>query len=823
MVLSLAVLSFPPMLGLAAESKPAASESKPTADASTPQTKAPRPERAIEEITVTAQRRTETLQEVPVSVAVVSADMIKNQNLTNLDDLSNYVPGLRVIEGGEQTGISVRGFGAGLNFGFDQSVGLFVDGIYAGRERQFRGTFLDVKSVEVLRGPQGSLFGKNTVAGAIIVNTGTPIQEWESSVRAEYSPDTNRHVVEGVVNVPISETFGARMALRASDDKGYLQNKLTRKDEEDVKDFVFRTTFQWTPTDDLVLRTKAEFSDYNRKGRNFQVSKVRPELTNAAGAARLVSALPAGYQFYFPGFDPQRKRERTEQQEQSADVKSQNVSITADYTLGNATLTSITGYSAYKSDDQRDVDFSPTNFLYEPITQDFDQWSQELRLVSNPGEHFDWIAGVFWFKTDFLQDRRTDVNREIFLDVGNAFLNLVPADDPSRDGVPFSAPDLRISNSNLRFFDQTAETISPYFRGTWHVTPAVDLAVGVRYNRERKKIKSAFNRAQFGTSRFLDPNDPTDAMTIAAAAQIPGAGINPQEERGGVLVERDLSPEAKLSWQVNSDTLLYYGVTRGFKSGGFNANSVTDRNEAAALGRDDFVFESENVTAHEIGSKLQLFDDTVAINMALFHQRFKNLQTAVFTGNGFDVGNQGSSFSRGLELEGRWLVGAFDLNAAAIFNDAKFASGSKQAACNIAQINFGAPGCVPNPATGALATGTQSLNGKRFAPRAQYNFGVGYTHTLGSKMDLLMRADVNHFAKGENARDNSIVQPRLTLLDLQATVRSSDGKWTAGVILQNAMNRKYYNFEFEAPAQAGTRIGFLGAPRRVTFRVSYNF
>lgn len=146
--------------------------------------------RTLEEVIVTAQRREQSLQDVPVAVSVVSAETIRDLSLQNLDQLSNYVPGFNVREGGEQTSISLRGFATGLNFGFDQSVGLFIDGIYAGRERQFRSTFLDIGSVEVLKGPQATLFGKNTTAGAAFLLAGRAPRRLRTSARKRASAAT---------------------------------------------------------------------------------------------------------------------------------------------------------------------------------------------------------------------------------------------------------------------------------------------------------------------------------------------------------------------------------------------------------------------------------------------------------------------------------------------------------------------------------------------------------------------------------------------------------------------------------------------------------
>lgn len=802
---------------------------------------------AMEEIVVTATKREQSLQDVPVSVSVVSGEQIKNQSLQNLDDLSNWVPGLTVREGGEQTGISIRGFGAGLNFGFDQSVGLFIDGVYAGRERQFRAQFLDIDSIEVLRGPQATLFGKNTTAGAVIVKTGKPRFDFDASVTAEMGVGVReRQQIQGFVTGGLTENLAARLAVRVSEDDGYLKNTFTGDEEEQEDDWTARLKFLWTPTDRLEVETKFEYSEYERTGRDFQVSDIggpfSDDTTTPLYAANAPATL-AVYRVYDPLFEYDKNRVTSKQRE-TADVESTNVTVEATYDMDIGTFKSITGYSGYDSVDDRDVDWTPTTYLFEPITQEFDQVSQEFQFVSSVGEKFDYIVGFHYFSTDFYVDRRTDIDIVPFL---------VPFGvQPDDETIFWSGDPVEDwSYAQLRFLDQERDNYSAYGQGTYHFTPNVHLTFGLRYNREEKEADDRYFLSHFGRSEFLDidetvvdffrqrPNTDVpltgaevgEVISIATAAggdnlkiaNVCSVGLCENLRSitvnsrlgGGSMVEKDWSPELTLSWDYSDMAMYYAKVTQGHKGGGFNS---------AATGNTDPRFGDETVTGYELGGKFRFMNGYV--NVALFRMEFEDLQTAVWTGNEFDVGNAGDSFSQGLELDSRWqLTDRIQLNGSLIWNDARYDENVGNN-CTVPQLNFGAPGCfnenglAPGDA-GATGPFFQDLTGDRFAPIFQGNIGIGYVRPIFSNMELLLRGDAVYYSDQEN-RDPTIEQPSVTLVDLRAELRQTMGPWSASVLIKNATDEEHWWYEFEAPVQPGTRIGFLAPPRTVAFRLTYD-
>jgi outer membrane receptor protein involved in Fe transport len=264
--------------------------------------------------------------------------------------------------------------------------------------------------------------------------------------------------------------------------------------------------------------------------------------------------------------------------------------------------------------------------------------------------------------------------------------------------------------------------------------------------------------------------------------------------------------------------MIYAKYARGNKGGGFNSNTTGQAT--------DPTFENEVVDSYELGAKLRM--DEGYVNIALFRQDFDNLQTSVWTGADFDVGNAGEARSQGLELDGRYeLSDQLEINGSLIYLDATFID-NKQNACSVPQLSFGAPGCFDlNGAafgtTGATAPYFQDLTDERFATQLQGNLGMGYRVPIFGRFELLTRVDMNYTGHQENPRDRTIEQPSLTTLDISATLRQDTGPWSIGLLIKNATDEEYWYYEFEAPAQPGTRIGYLAPPRTYTLRFSYDY
>jgi iron complex outermembrane recepter protein len=225
----------------------------------------------LEEIVVTAQKREESLQDVPISVNAVSGEKLAEAGIARLDDLKAYVPNLQVTETGIANNFYIRGIGSGLNQGFEQSVSTYADGVFRGRGPQSRMPFLDLERIEVLRGPQPILFGKNAIAGAVNLISARPTSEFMGSVRATHEVETNETAIESVLSVPFTETFGARLALRYRENDGYVRNLTSGDDEPSREDTFGRLTLAFTPSENFDATLKVEHGRFDIVGRQVEI------------------------------------------------------------------------------------------------------------------------------------------------------------------------------------------------------------------------------------------------------------------------------------------------------------------------------------------------------------------------------------------------------------------------------------------------------------------------------------------------------------------------------------------------------------------------
>ncbi len=244
---------------------------------------------ALEEIVVTAQKREESLMDVPISVSAVGGEKMAEAGITELEGMTAYVPNLTMNQTGIGTIIAIRGISSGINQGFEQSVGQYVDGVYYGRAQLARAPFMDLDRVEVLRGPQSILFGKNSIAGAISMHTAKPTDEFEGSITGLYEPDHGEQDVRLVLSGPLTDNLSGRLAILDRTIDGYYDNDTLDRDESDEDVSVIRGSLRWDANDDLTVNLKVEDGSFDTKGRFLEV--VNPVGASYGG---VLSALTGG-------------------------------------------------------------------------------------------------------------------------------------------------------------------------------------------------------------------------------------------------------------------------------------------------------------------------------------------------------------------------------------------------------------------------------------------------------------------------------------------------------------------------------------------------
>ncbi len=432
----------------------------------------------LEEIVVTAQKRSESLGTVPISINVITGQTLADYKMTEFRDVAHYIPNFSVGKSAASDGISIRGIGSGAgSLNFEQSVALFVDGVYGGRSHQFQAPFLDLERIEILRGPQGGLAGKNTTSGAVNLITAKPTDVFEASVNASYEFELKGKELTGVISGPLTEKFKARVAARFEDTDGWVRNPSNaNKMEPSASRYAGRFTGVLDASDNLTLTGKAEFSQVKEDGCFYE--------TKAPTDPIVMTRVNACNGFPFTG---DKEYDYT---------KSYNGTLTADLQLGGGfNLTSITAYSAFDWSKFTDGDFSEVSFSGARFKENFHQFSEELRLLSPTGKFVEYVAGVYFHKN------WQHTTRISLLNVGTQF------------------------GTTVRDYNQDTKTLSTFGQVTLNLTDKLSAKGSLRYTHEPKE--GHVTRARTGTVAVTNLITPIDGRRVENQWD-PGASVQYQ-------------------------------------------------------------------------------------------------------------------------------------------------------------------------------------------------------------------------------------------------------------------------------------------------------
>jgi len=393
----------------------------------------------LEEVIVTAQKRAESLQDVPVSLVAISGTKIAEAGLHSFQELSQYVPNLSITENAVNTIISMRGIGVGANQSFEQSVGVYVDGVHYGKSRQSRTALYDVQQVEVLRGPQGILFGKNTLAGAINVTTATPDADEEFGGKISASKESfGGTTVEGHLTGSIGDTIGLRLAYKDRSDDGSFENTYAaavQKTMPTVDESMWRASVTWEPTDSTRVELKHSESDNVRLGANSLITVFDP-VANLGAASGLMfgtmGAVRPEFGAIVAGATQNPYRDGNSiggcaleasmgmssaicaaggERPEGTDTTTSDTSVSFEMELDNGyTLSAVAGRGGYEFQDGLDADWLPLEFIGRSDIQEYDHTSQEFRIASPTDERFSWVGGVY------LDQQEQEIDRAVIID-----------------------------------------------------------------------------------------------------------------------------------------------------------------------------------------------------------------------------------------------------------------------------------------------------------------------------------------------------------------------------------------------------------------------
>jgi len=756
----------------------------------------------LEEIVVTARKRSESLQDVPLSVVAVTGDLMQQQGINRLEDLQYKVANFAMTETGIGTNIAIRGIYSGTNQGFEQSVGTYVDGIHFGRAQQSRSPFLDVARVEVLRGPQSILFGKNSIAGALNIISTQPTADWEGYGLTNYTPETDDYELVGAISGPLSDRVRVRLAGRYHNGDGFVKNLTLDRTEPRSTEWGLRGTVAWDVTDKLEVSLKAEHASFDVKGRNVEIEHERPSISpnpafNGMTYAEILQFI--GTVFPTTSVDPSVLNNFRDGKRSSNDAfsnnKSDNYVLTANWDTGIGTVTSISGISKFKYDELCDCDFTGAVVFDLDLKEDYKQFSQELRVVSPGKTKLEYIAGVFFQTSDHKYSDSINV----------------PADSVLVPIVNLMAPPNGNFLANTRAKRQAKadnDIYSAFAQLTYNFTDDVRVTLGGRVTHEKKSgdrtltIENLDGTPLAGIQAIAAPLvygnlfkiSSANLTTIAglpipqaaiAAAQLAALGTHPVD---GSFSQTGFVPSVTFQYDVNDDVMLYANALKGAKSGGFDFRG-NNRGFYPTMA-DAFQFSEEKATSFETGAKTKFLDGRAIFNIDFYYTKIKNLQVSVFDGTlGFIVGNADAR-TMGVEIDGRFKITRdLTLRGGGSYTDYEFTD-YPNGQCY--------PGQVPDGADGQC-----DYTGKtdQLVAKWQGNLALDYVHGVTNSLEFRGSADI--FAQSKyfisSTLDPDQVQGGYAKVNLRVAIGDISNRWEVAVLGENLFDTITSPYGGQAP------------------------
>lgn len=767
----------------------------------------------LSEITVTAQKRTESLQDVPIAVSAVSGTKIAEAGIMKIEDLKNYVPTLFMTETAIGNNISIRGIFSGVNPGFEQSVGTYVDGVYRGRPQQTRAPFLDLERVEVLRGPQSILFGKNSVAGALNITTARPTDEFDAMVSALYEPRYKEKEYSAHISGPFSDRFRGRLAARYREMDGAIYNATLATDDPGRKETTARAWLEFDVTDNVTTSLKAEHGEFDVTGRQIEITT---ELPAAAGpfTGRTYSQILTAF-----GQSPTVLNNTADYVRSSNGDFSKNDTdefvLQVDWQVGENTVTSVTGYSEYKFDELCDCDFTGGNVFNVAMGEKFDQTSQEIRLTSPTGGKLEYILGAYYETSNLdFHDSIQVASNSVLVPLLNSNPALCAGAFANPTPPPCGRAGTMIANTGTpRVFSQDAKSYSAFAQLSVNISEEFRTTFGLRYSNENKDASRVFTVTDINGA-------PLTGLQAALAPAVYRLVFNARPHNlSGSRSEDKLLPSINVEWKPSDSTMLYLGWRQGAKSGGFDARSNNSPIPPTPVctapgvpagctplnGIGSFEFQEEKSDSLEMGAKLNL-GGSFELNAAFYVTDFKNLQVSTFDGVlGFNVRNAGKAKVKGLELDTRWQATQnLMFTSSVAYTDFEFKD-------YIGQCFFGQPS---NAGDGLNCNYSGKTN--EFVAPWVATLGANYTRPIFS--NLMMHLGFDVYYTGEYfvapTLDPKQKQESYYKVNGRVGVSDADGSWDVSIIGKNLFNEQILPYGNDTPL-AGRTFGAFSAWRFV--------
>lgn len=770
----------------------------------------------LDEILVTARKREESVQDIPVSVAALSREQIRRQDVSSLEKLSAKVPELVITKSSNGSGASLSIRGIGSNFssiGIEQSVAVIVDGAYYGHGRVLEEGFFDLGRIEVLKGPQALFYGKNATAGVISITTADPGSEPEFSGRAGYEFNGEEVYGEFIASGPVSDTLSARLAVHASKMFGGYTTNLgspapynvldaatftpatliappARRDQPGTRQLIGRLTLRWEPSD-RVTNTLKLSGTLSRGG-----SPVANSFVGCAGSSFQANpAIACGRKFTTYQNDPPPELfggTGTLKRSLYNRYDSWSINDVLALDIGQLSLTTVTNLNRNRSRTNADYAQEGLGGIWVPIDSRFRAFSNETRLLSRFDGPLNFLVGAYY------QSSRRRHNEDVTF--FGAYNSVAPREFQY---LAFNKP------SSTR-----GETTAGYGQLIWKITPQLELTGGVRYTHETKKSKFVQSYVNpFFVGVFLQNVPIAKNQTF-----------------------NNWSPDATLTWKPTQDVTLYAAYKTGYKSGGFSNSAVQTPADPTGI---NMVFGPERAKGFELGVKSTLMDKQLRLNLGAYRYNFSGLQVDYYDPIHvqYITRNAGSSRVEGVEMELEWAPRALPgliVRGTANYNRSRyrdfvgpcFTGQSQSEGCNI----LAQPG-DPLPTLQQLG-GHATAN----APKLVASLGFDYETDLSSTLKGGLSADMR-YSDAYNASpfgNPDARQKSYATLDASARIGTRDERWELAVIGKNLTNRQILTGAQDitgtgsgtgtvAGGNGADFFGYSGLPRTVQVEIHFRY
>ena len=736
------------------------------------------PELAAGDIVVTAQRRAESAQRVPISLTALQSENLKAANIVSVEDLPKVASSLYVFRAAQaaNTRLAIRGIGAAGNTAIEPSVGAYVDGIYVPRPGPLLAALNDVSSIEVLSGPQGTLFGRNASVGAISIHTAEPTDHFEGNASATYG-NYDRARGAATVNLPITGDVATRFSVLYDRFDGYGKNAMTGQHFGDNRTLSLRGAVkaQITPSLSWILR-----GDYQQqRGDGQAVVSVDSATVTPRAAANFAARLNGLTPRLDDSFD------RNLMQITDGTMRDNQWGIASDLALDIAgfTVRLLSGYRDWDNkQSERDIMLTRADLFGRQSTYRSKSHSEELQFQSPTGNRLNFTTGIYYFREDYRIANIINLGSDycsIF--IRNALPALLPA---CNAGAQMNA-----ANND---FNQVTESFAVYGQGTFDITSNWDLTAGIRYSQDDKHATLVSNTNNVAVI-FLNAPD----------------NANPRFS-GGKPTYRIAT-----SWRPEQDVMLFASVSTGFKSGGFDAGTSNTLGNAR-------VFRPETTTNYEVGAKTRFLDRRLTVNATLFRMDIDDYQIRSYDGTFYTVRNAGSLRQQGVEFEvsGR-PTDELTLAVSGTRLGSKFTD------------YRGAPNF---PGFG----GTQDLTGSHaaFSPKWQGNASADYRRDIGKDLTLGLNAHMAFISDidvgGGGDHNPQGIQPGYALLGARISIAQADQRWELAVSGENLTDKGYCTLKYgqtlggllglnDSVTGGTVQRCVMGEPRTVRATLSFRF